>query len=81
MNLKPAVVIPVDLFGHPANVDEITNIAHQEKIKVLVDAAQSFGGVSKTEWLVQWAMQNELFFSCKTIRMLRRWRSHFYSIL
>ena len=47
MNLKPAVVIPVDLFGHPANVDEITNIAHQEKIKVLVDAAQSFGGVSK----------------------------------
>ncbi len=46
MNLRPAAVIPVDLFGHPAKVDEITVIAHQEKIKVLVDAAQSFGGVS-----------------------------------
>ena len=46
MNLRPAAVIPVDLFGHPAKVDEITSVAHQERIKVLIDAAQSFGGVS-----------------------------------
>ncbi len=45
--LKPSVVIPVDLFGQPANVDAITQIAHEEKIKVLVDGAQSCGAKSK----------------------------------
>mgnify|MGYP000285247810 FL=1 len=47
LGLKPAVVIPVDLFGHPADVDTITEIAHSDGIKVLVDGAQSFGAVSK----------------------------------
>jgi dTDP-4-amino-4,6-dideoxygalactose transaminase len=46
LNLKPKVVIAVDLFGHPAQIDEITNIAHEENIKVLVDGAQRFGGSS-----------------------------------
>lgn len=41
--LRPAVVIPVDLFGQPADIDAITKIAHGHGIKVLVDAAQSFG--------------------------------------
>lgn len=44
--LRPAVVIPVDLFGQPADVDTITQIAHAENIKVLVDGAQSFGASS-----------------------------------
>jgi dTDP-4-amino-4,6-dideoxygalactose transaminase len=47
LGLKPSVVIAVDLFGQPADVDAITQIAHDEKIKVLVDGAQSFGGKSK----------------------------------
>ena len=47
IGLKPAVVIAVDLFGQPADVDAITSIAHSEGIKVLVDAAQSFGAQSK----------------------------------
>ncbi len=47
LGLKPAVVIAVDLFGQPADVDSITQIAHSEKIKVLVDGAQSFGASSK----------------------------------
>lgn len=47
LGLRPAVVIPVDLFGQPADVDEISSIAAEEKIKVLIDAAQSFGGISK----------------------------------
>ena len=47
LGLRPAAVIPVDLFGQPCDVDKITEIAHQEGIKVLVDAAQSFGGISK----------------------------------
>ena len=45
-SLRPAVVIPVDLFGQPADVDAITEIAHQADIKVLVDGAQSFGASS-----------------------------------
>ena len=44
LGLNPKAVIPVDLFGYPANVDSITQIAHENKIKVLVDGAQSLGG-------------------------------------
>lgn len=47
IGLNPAVVIAVDLFGQPADVDAITEIAHSENIKVLVDGAQSFGAKSK----------------------------------
>lgn len=47
LGLNPAVVIPVDLFGQPADVDSISKIAHSENIKVLVDGAQSFGASSK----------------------------------
>lgn len=46
LGLRPAVVIAVDLFGQPADVDSIIEIAHGEKIKVLVDAAQSYGATS-----------------------------------
>lgn len=47
LGLRPAVVIPVDLFGQPADIDAITEIAHADGIKVLVDGAQSFGAKSK----------------------------------
>ena len=47
LGLNPKVVIAVDLFGQPADVDTITKIAHSEGVKVLVDAAQSFGAKSK----------------------------------
>tara|TARA_B100000902_G_C27322441_1_gene925646 strand:- start:5504 stop:6634 length:1131 start_codon:yes stop_codon:yes gene_type:complete len=43
--LNPSVVIAVDLFGQPADIDSITEIAHSEGIKVLVDGAQSFGAI------------------------------------
>lgn len=46
LGLNPSAVIAVDLFGQPADVDAITQIAHAEKIKVLVDGAQSFGASS-----------------------------------
>jgi len=46
LGLRPAVVIPVDLFGQPADIDAIVQIAHAERIKVLVDSAQSFGATS-----------------------------------
>tara|TARA_Y100000588_G_C14251896_1_gene923804 strand:+ start:1600 stop:2736 length:1137 start_codon:yes stop_codon:yes gene_type:complete len=47
LNLNPAVVIPVDLFGLPADIDSLSEIAKKEGIKILVDSAQSFGGESK----------------------------------
>lgn len=47
LGLNPAAVIAVDLFGQPADVDSITEIAHAEEIKVLIDGAQSFGATSK----------------------------------
>jgi dTDP-4-amino-4,6-dideoxygalactose transaminase len=43
LGLRPAAVIPVELFGQPANISEITEIAKSENIKILVDGAQSFG--------------------------------------
>lgn len=43
-NLKPRAIIPVDLFGLPANYKEITQIAKKYKLKVLEDGAQGFGG-------------------------------------
>lgn len=45
--LKPKVVIPVDLFGLPADWDAILPIAKAENLFVLDDAAQSFGATYK----------------------------------
>jgi dTDP-4-amino-4,6-dideoxygalactose transaminase len=41
--LKPKVVIPVDLFGLPADHDALAAVAQAEGLFVLDDAAQSFG--------------------------------------
>ena len=45
LDLNPSVVILVDLFGQPADIDSIKNIADSEGIKILIDSAQSFGGI------------------------------------
>lgn len=42
--LNPKVIIPVDLFGLPANYIEIERIAKKYNLRVLEDAAQGFGG-------------------------------------
>jgi dTDP-4-amino-4,6-dideoxygalactose transaminase len=43
--LKPKAVIPVDLFGLPADHDAIADIAAADKLFVLDDAAQAFGAI------------------------------------
>ena len=43
LGLRPKVVIPVDLFGLPADYDAISTIAVAEHLAVIGDAAQSFG--------------------------------------
>jgi len=42
--LIPKVVIPVDLFGLPANYPQIEKIAHRYDLKILEDGAQGLGG-------------------------------------
>ena len=45
--LKPRAVIPVDLFGLPADYDAIEAISGRHELVVLEDAAQGLGGVYK----------------------------------
>jgi UDP-2-acetamido-2-deoxy-ribo-hexuluronate aminotransferase len=45
--LRPRAVIPVDLFGLPADYDAIEAVAARHVITIIEDAAQSFGGEYK----------------------------------
>ncbi len=45
--LTPRAVIPVDLFGLPADYDAVNEIARKHGLAVIEDAAQSFGGEYK----------------------------------
>ncbi len=47
LGLHPAGIIPVDLFGQPADYDEISTIALNQGLWIIADAAQSFGGTYK----------------------------------
>jgi dTDP-4-amino-4,6-dideoxygalactose transaminase len=42
-SLKPRCVIPVDLYGQPADYQAIGAIAEEHGLQVIADAAQSFG--------------------------------------
>lgn len=44
--LRPKAIMPVDLFGQPADYHAIELIAAREKLKLLCDTAQGFGGVA-----------------------------------
>jgi len=44
LGLEPRVVIPVDLFGHPADYRAIEAVAASQGLCVIADAAQGFGG-------------------------------------
>ena len=46
-HLKPKGIIPVDLFGQPADYDRIQTTARERGLFVLEDAAQSFGATYK----------------------------------
>jgi dTDP-4-amino-4,6-dideoxygalactose transaminase len=45
--LKPKCIIPVDLFGQPADYDAIQAIADEHGLWILADGAQSFGAAYK----------------------------------
>jgi len=45
--LKPRAIIPVDLFGLPYDVDSVAKIAKANKLFIIEDGAQGFGGEYK----------------------------------
>lgn len=45
--LRPAGIIPVDLFGLPADYDAIEAIAEREGLWIVADSAQGYGAVYK----------------------------------
>ena len=47
LGLKPTGIIPVDLFGQPADYDAIQAIADEHGLWVMADGAQSFGASYK----------------------------------
>ena len=51
LGLRPRAVIPVDLFGQPADHDAIAAVADAEHLFVLDDAAQAFGATYKNRRL------------------------------
>jgi dTDP-4-amino-4,6-dideoxygalactose transaminase len=51
LGLKPRAVIPVDLFGQPADHDAVAAVAEAHGLFILDDAAQSFGAAYKNRKL------------------------------
>ena len=49
--LNPRAIIPVDLFGSPADYRAFTKIAAQENLFLFSDGAQSFGGRLDNRWV------------------------------
>ncbi len=48
LDLKPKVVISVDLFGLPADYDALEKICDHNGLKLIADSAQGFGAAYKT---------------------------------
>ena len=44
---KTKAIMPVSLYGQPADIDTIQGIANQYNLKVIIDGAQSFGSTYK----------------------------------
>ena len=47
LGLRPVCIIPVDLFGQPADYDSIAVIAKEHNLWVMADGAQAFGAYYK----------------------------------
>lgn len=47
LGLRPAGIIPVDLFGLPADYDAIEAIAEREGLWIIADSAQGYGALYK----------------------------------
>ena len=66
--LNPAGVIPVDLFGQPADYPALCSIAEDHDMWVMSDAAQSFGGRLVDKNVGQWGLATSTsFFPAKPL--------------
>lgn len=66
--LVPKLIIPVDLFGQPANYPEIQKIAQKYNLKILEDGAQGFGGAIHGQRACSFAdMATTSFFPAKPL--------------
>ncbi len=50
-SLRPRAIVPVDMFGSPADYPAIAAIAAREGLFVLADGAQGFGGQLDGKWV------------------------------
>jgi UDP-2-acetamido-2-deoxy-ribo-hexuluronate aminotransferase len=46
---KTKAIMPVSLYGQPADMDEISAIANKHNLRVIIDGAQSFGATYKNQ--------------------------------
>ena len=75
LGLKPKVVIPVDLFGLPADHDAISAVAKSAGLYVLDDAAQAFGAdVQRSSARQRCPCDRHQFFPSQAVGLLRRRR-------
>ena len=66
--LKPRVVIAVDLFGQPADYPRIAEIARKHGLKLIADTAQGFGCTLNGRHPVEWAdVATTSFFPAKPL--------------
>ncbi len=66
--LRPRLVIPVDLFGRPADYPAISSVAAHFGLGILADGAQSFGGRQDGRWVGNIApMTTTSFFPAKAL--------------
>jgi dTDP-4-amino-4,6-dideoxygalactose transaminase len=50
-NLRAKAVMPVDLYGLPADYERIGEVADKYGLQIISDAAQSFGGQCGNKWV------------------------------
>ena len=48
---RTKAIIPVHLFGHPAQMDVIMTLARRHDLKVIEDCAQAFGATYNNQWV------------------------------
>ena len=66
--LVPKVILPVDLFGLPANYTKLQTIAHNYRLLILEDAAQGFGGyIAETKACAFGDISTTSFFPAKPL--------------
>jgi perosamine synthetase len=47
ISIRTRAIVPVHIFGNPADMDSLTQIAERHHLAVISDAAQAFGALSK----------------------------------